>query len=330
MRRKALLAIAFAGGLLGNQLPVLAEPAVEPSKSLIQELVSHSEVSPEERAYWLLRLAVSYLSDGNTPELGARYRQIVSNLVRRSRPLQKHSERMYVAWAEQISAGVMRADDGTKHKIEWRTDARQDESVVLADTAIRQALSQLDQTKEEFAKLHLYFIASRLLRMTGDRKAIQQCDREIEEFFQSCEGPSPAGEERIKAAVSVLNLMAYGIVPIHIPDLEWEERFGNRKGKIEPVSDRDVEESERLKLRSAAMVDKLPSDSHLRRKTHRDLALWYIKLGKTEKGEREKQILFGLVGCFEDRILYPKSPGCGRLIWWQVEPMAFMSNCGMG
>jgi hypothetical protein len=95
-------------------------------------------------------------------------------------------------------------------------------------------------------------------------------------------------------------------------------------------AEKDLYESEKLKLRAAAMADRLNSKSDIRRKAHRDLSLWYSRIGKIEVAEREKQILFELVGCKKDSILYPQSGMCGHLVWWNPEPVSFAERCGMG
>jgi hypothetical protein len=129
----------------------------------------------------------------------------------------------------------------------------------------------------------------------------------------------------------VLNSMAFGIVPLQISDRPLGENFaGFRIKPIGPVSEGDFKQSEMLKQRAAAMVDRLDASDDLRRRTHRDLALWYKQLGKSEKAEKEKHILFKLVGSHNDSILYPQSPGCGGLVWWKSEKLTRFIDCGMG
>jgi hypothetical protein len=49
-----------------------------------------------------------------------------------------------------------------------------------------------------------------------------------------------------------------------------------------------------------------------------------------ELAEKEKQILFELVGLHDDTILFPRSVGCGHVVWWEKEPNIFAVECGMG
>jgi hypothetical protein len=61
-RRKALLAIAFAGGTLNSQLPALCESKSESTDSVIQQIANSTQITPEARAYYFLRLASRYLA----------------------------------------------------------------------------------------------------------------------------------------------------------------------------------------------------------------------------------------------------------------------------
>lgn len=293
--------------------------------SVIRQMSVNTQISHEERAYWLLQLATSCLRGNNPADLEERYRFVGSlKLGRRIR------DANLVEWADQVSSGALFPADSLKSDAVWVSPASDRESLAFANRAIQAALLQLEQSTDRFMKLNLYLIASLLLQQSGNSDGALECRKIVEDALRACEGDSVRGEGQIKAAVSVLNSMAYGIVPVRIPDRKGDDRHWKAKRQGESVPENDFKECERLKLRAVAMVDRLPSDSHLRRKTHRDLALWYMKLGKTEQGEKQKQILFRLVDCYDDRILYPQSAGCGQLTWWKVEPMDVKVGCGMG
>ncbi|MGD9683368.1 MAG: hypothetical protein AB7W16_19555 [Candidatus Obscuribacterales bacterium] len=332
MRKRALLAVAFAGGLLNCQLPVLAEPVSEPADSVIQKFANSTQSSPEVRAFWMLKLAAAYLGASSKSEVDARYGRIAGDLgkYRSYLALRSHSLDMF-CWAEEVSSGKFYADDGTGRTIEPKPDLKKfsRERADLAHEAIRTALVQLEKTADPVVRLNLYFIASRLLDRLGDAAGSKKCDRVIEEALRLCEGDRPASEKQIAAAVSVLDVMAYGVVPVHIPDFKPSgSQPGQEQGEV--FSDKSFKDSEKLKLRAIAMVDRLSADSHVRRKAHRDLALWYARLGKTQSAEKEKQVLFKLVGSDSDSILYPQSGGCGHVVWWKAKPLEKVIACGMG
>jgi hypothetical protein len=124
--------------------------------------------------------------------------------------------------------------------------------------------------------------------------------------------------------------MAYSLIPVNIPNLNPHDSIAGRQTPLEPFTEKDFKESEKLKLRAVAMADRLDSKNHLRRKAHRDLALWYMQLGKNQLAQKEKQTLFELVGCEDDSILYPQAAGCGHVVWWKKERNIVTMGCGMG
>jgi hypothetical protein len=77
------------------------------------------------------------------------------------------------------------------------------------------------------------------------------------------------------------------------------------------------------------MIDRLDAKHLVRWMAHRDLVLWYRELGKLDLAEKQKQILFELVGLNDDRILYPKKRRMGRLVWWLLTAMSMGCACGM-
>ncbi|MCA9805218.1 MAG: hypothetical protein KC777_24785 [Cyanobacteria bacterium HKST-UBA02] len=332
MRKRALLAVAFAGGLLNCQLPALAEPGGEPADAVIQKFANSTQGTPEVRAFWMLKLAAAYLGASSKSEVDARYGRIAGDLGRYRSYMAVRSNRLDMfCWAEEVSSGRFYADEGTGRTVEAKPDMKTfaKEKSDLAHEAIRTALGQLEKTSDPVVRLNLYYIASRLLDRLGDAAGSKKCDRVIEEALRLCEGDKPANEKQIAAAVSVLDVMAYGIVSVHIPDFKPQRSLpGQEQGEV--FSDKSFKDSERLKLRAIAMADRLSVDSHVRRKAHRDLALWYARLGKTQSAEKEKQILFKLVGSDSDNILYPQSGGCGHVVWWQAKPMEKVIACGMG
>jgi hypothetical protein len=55
-----------------------------------------------------------------------------------------------------------------------------------------------------------------------------------------------------------------------------------------------------------------------------------MQMGKPELAERQKQVLFELVGVNDDSILYPQSIMCGQVAWWHPEKVEVGGACGMG
>jgi hypothetical protein len=231
-----------------------------------------------------------------------------------------------VRWANQVSLEENRRKCGSSVDNGITSDLRPPvkENLSLSDHAIQKSLTQLDQDNDQFSKLNLYFVASTLFEKVGDKKGQRKCSAVLWQAFQSCESHSPIDESLIKASSSVLNSMAYGLIPIEVPD-------GTPPLQTEFFTEQNFKECEKLKLRALAMTDRLDANNHLRRKAHRDMAIWYQTLGKQELAEAEKHKLFELVGFKDDSILYPQPGACGSYIWWQKTVISSLGDqCGMG
>jgi hypothetical protein len=331
-RRKALLAIAFTGSMLVSQLSTLSQNETKPTSSPVQPGLSNTVVqhfvegphgTPEIRAYFLLTLAAGYLAGHDKKQLEEQYIGIVPT-ARNDRFFSRGGrENILVGWADKISSEECNPSNQLAHKA--TTDA-----AALANHAIFKALQILESSSAKFEQLNMLFIASRLYKQSGNIEEMHRCDAALEQAIRTVEESSTVPEGTIKAASSVLNSMAYGIVPIHIPDQDPSKTHLPREVIIHQPSKKEIKESERLKLRALALVDRLPATDHVRRKAHRDLALWYVQVGKPVLAEKQKLILFQLVGFKSDYIMYGHPTGCGIVTWWDQNNKQFSFDCGMG
>jgi hypothetical protein len=218
MRRKAMLAIAFAGGILNPQLPAFTQGKLDRTNSVINEIVNDAQGSPEVRAFNLLSLASRYHTGGDRAALEAQFRSDGINQAIRSRAFNntKRWENLLTNWAEQLSFEVHSQDHLPILK-GVTSPSRQPvskEQALLAKTAIQEGLKQLDESPEIFAKLNMYFVASCLFQKLEYSHGVKRCNDVLEKSFQSCESSRNIDREEIKAATSVLNSMAFGLVPI--------------------------------------------------------------------------------------------------------------------
>lgn len=160
---------------------------------------------------------------------------------------------------------------------------------------------------------------------------MRECNQVLEKAFKSCEKSTPVEEKKIEAAASVLDSMAYGLAPVSIPNRREGRWNQDIEQNANDFTTKEIQESEKLKFRAAALADRLPPTNHQRRKAHRDLAFWYKQLGKPQLAEKQKQIVFELVGSNDDGILTPKPGACGSLVWWEPkEKRTIVISCGMG
>lgn len=346
MRTKALLAIAFAGGVLSAQTEGLCDaPESQQTNSeqvtpkqmnsvsadpVVQQLANNAKMEPEMRAYYLLNVANSYLYGSSQSDVALAYKSTPHEL-NATWLLNGSSGRPNVVetWAqslasERLSKGIKDSDSigqQDDHPLVQRNFG-------LANRALESAVDQLNQSSLLSAKLTLCLIASYLFLETGNTEGVKQCDKIFEKSFDSFDSKSPFFEQHVIALSTILNLMANNFIFVRIPDTD--PKLGSYLPDVKPFTERDFEASERLKLKAIATVDRLAPTDHVRRKAHRDLALWYGRLGKEGMAITEKKKLFELVGTSDEQILYPRSLGCGHLEWWQTDMPETTIDCGRG
>jgi len=306
----------FAGSMLNAQLPAVAEGNEQSSVSIIEKIVNHTQISAEMRAYYLLGLASAYLYGGDKASLEIQYTNALYQpgagwTLGTSEKL----ERNLSSWTDRVA-------------LEEKTSGNPKKSTkdaAFADEAITAAVNQLDAASDQFAKVSMYFIASKLFQKSGNLEGAGKCDKFLQDTFQTCERGAASDEKQIKAVASVLNSMAYALIPVSIPDGK-----GVPIKQVSSFTDETFKDSEKLKLRAIAILDRLPATADARRKAHRDLVLWYLHFGKDTLADAQKQVLFELVGAKNDSILYPQDGACGHLVWWETKPVMDSMDCGMG
>jgi len=325
IRTKAMLAIAFAGSMVTSQLPSVCKesPEASSSSSVIEVITKNASSTPEEKAYYLLQIAYCYIIGSDVTYLESTFasigKQSDANRVRGA----WRRERAVASWAESLSLLSQTTGGRTQSSTERKKISY--ENLALSDKAITLAVAQLGQDSKNSETLNLYLVASCLSRMIGNKQNEQKCIKILNDEIHACEASKTVNSAQIQVVASILSSMAYGLVPIRIPDYQ-----GQTTEKERAIDMENVEESERLKLRATALLDRLPSTDQGRRKAHRDLTLWYLQLGKIEKSLKQKQELFELVGVKDDSILYPQPGMCGHPLWWSVAKVAVFENCGMG
>jgi len=321
MRKKSVLALLFAGGLLSSKNPVLSaddhSAEVRKDSGLVKTVAEDSQLPPELRAYFLLKLADGLFASKNS-DGGKKFEYTVQVskswwLLKKVKDVRDFSQRVArSARMEEKSPSTPPLPAATKK---------------FAQSTISTALGELDSSTDEFSKLNLYFIASNQFKMIGDQDGYLKYKQIVDDAIQSCEKEdSTASDDLRVAAASILDAMSYAIIPVNIPDrLDL-----NNLAKVD-YTEQEYLESRKLKQRSTSILDHLKPDNHERRKAHRDLALWYLTLKKDSDSETEKKVLFDLVGIHDDRILSPGYGSCGHVIWWVTEVKEQVGyDCGMG
>lgn len=305
------MAIVFAGGIVSGQLPAVAENNSEPTGSVISQIGSDSQAPPEFRACNLLNLAYHFLIGDSASDIERQFGTSASRA--RAYWFLNRREELFTSWVWEV------AHSGNS------SEKEQSANISQAEEAINEAIKQLAQSSNKFYRLNLYFAAMHLYQKTGNTKGEKECKSIIDAAIKECEGYSPVDVAQVKATTSVLDNMAYLLLPVTIPVYQAQGA-----ATVKEYSPGVFEESEKLKLRALAIADKLPEAEHVRRKAHRDMALWYAALGKQSLANQQKQQLFKLIGSSDDKLLYPQSGGCGSQIWWEVKTHVATYDCGMG
>lgn len=335
MRRRTLLALAFAGGTLQIPLSVAAENVkTASSDSVIERLDADSKISPELRAYYFLSYANSLLDGVQKEDV------LNSEDLARREFLRIHTTSMYTEWRREITILTDFAARDFKYQGQPTAIKVPAENTKLATSLIQAAIDNLSHCTDEISKLKLQFAASRLLKKTGDIDASSQINTTVWKTIKSCEeGNEKPDAVRILAAYELLNTLANAKVSIQIPDTvrpkQPEGTVNANKILLSAQSklvfdEKDVKESEALKKKAIKIIDQLDKNDHTRRKAHRDLVLWYGALGKEVEADKEKQVLFDLVGIHDDRILFPCQGPCPGAVWWVVEMSENAYSCGRG
>lgn len=327
-KNKALLAIAFASTIASSPIPAFSGNNAESTSSMAQMIAKNAHLSPETNAYYLLYIARDYLAGIDKKQIESSFYHLATqpdNSIFRN---PRSGRQLLGNWTKQLCENNFfnEQDNYTTSNIsEWKKEKN-----ALAKSALDLAFTQLEKSTDTYAKLNMYFIALRMYEKIHSAEGRSKCEKIIEENVQSCEASSEIDEEKMEACYAVLNLMAAVTVPVSINERETKIDPSRRKFIVNSYTEGLFKESERTRLRAVAITDKLDGEKHLRRKAHRDMALWYSKLDKNDLADKQKQVLFDLVGIHDDCILYPVEAGCGHLVWWKKENSVFGVECGMG
>jgi len=334
-RAKALLAIAFAGNMLTAQLPVLSQqspadlsttassPSSPTSTSIIEVIAGSAQLEPDVKAFYLLQLAHCYITETSTAGLEKEFLNKGAH-PRVGKPflLTQRGLRILSWWAESLAVKNHSAGAVASSEVEKKITA---ENRAHAAKAIEAAMVQLGTRFTDAQSANLFFVASALSRTTGNSQNEQKCNRILNDAIQACEGSKIVDSSQIKLVAPILNSMAGSLIHVLI-----EDHPTKHPQQLPSFTSSDFAESEKLRLRALALLDRLPAADQERRKGHRDLSLWYSQLGKEQEALREKQELFNLVGIHDDRIMYPHYAMCGVAIWWTTADLVSSSSCGMG
>lgn len=324
-RQRALMAILVAAGLLSSTPAVYSAPnesAVSARQlELVKKIAENRQISPEVRAYFLIRIARSILKGTDEEALEQQYVRYVSGSAYSRFPERPGDFKVELHYlAGHIARETHTVEENKQEK----------ETAETAEATLQQARLLLETSGKSFISLHLYFMLSCLFQKVGNSADSAKCLKIVDDAITGCESDFNKNANQVEAVVSILNSKSYAIIPVHISDRSKDPVYKRDPSQSQTDWDVDFYDAEKLRLRALALVDRLPSTSQLRRKAHRDMVIWYTLLGQHQDAQKEKFVLFNMVGVYDDRILYPQSGGCGRVVWWKAEPIKDVMLCGLG
>lgn len=328
-RRKALLSIAFASCIICSPIPAFSEEKGESAESVEQKILRNTQLTPELRALFLLNIARDYLNGSSKVQVERRHSS--SATTRNSWWSSSTWELIFTTWNQRHPSTPSTHHGQHNLKTALPNSRVDSENIGLAQYSITLALEQLGNTTEPFQRLGLRFIALQLLRELGNSIEYDKCKKTFEAELKVFEEDQSTNEEHIRNAISILNALANSVIPVRILDYEPEGyKQTNVPSDVSPFTESEFRESEKFRLRGLRLADRLGAEKHVRRKAHRDMVIWYSKLGKVALAEKEKKVLFDLVGFEDDSILNPVPGGCGHVVWWRTTSVGTGIMCGMG
>lgn len=331
MDSKALLAVVFAGSMLNAHVPAACANIAAPVDRRVEH-IENPHLSPEVRAYYLLKLAECYLNGTPDSDLDASF-LVIDNTSTTNWLLRKPSRgpSLLELFARRASGEPRLPWDSGRIQLPTVDQPTPvSHNLDVANAALEKALAQMSSASTFSATLPMYFIASKLYLRAGNSSGEKKCQQQLKRALASCEKPSSyIDEQGISAAVYVADLMANQILRVRIPEQPLSDLQLRQQMEGNEFTESAFRACEKLKKQGVSIADQLPADNHIRRLAHRNLALWYKQLGREEQAESEKQILYKLVGINDERILYPQTHGCGTLVWWTTE-QGMGALCGMG
>lgn len=311
MRKKALLAVAFASGLISTQAPVMAENSPD-NLSAIEQIALSTKGIPELRARLLMEIACNYLSDYRRAEVEPQFAHRLT-----------YDGESISAYRGLEPFLILKSEEQTKKLNNKDLAHLPAEETVRANLAIKEALTQAKKANSPFVKTMVPYLASCLYKRLGNTSGAIECEKLLNETIKASQVST--NPEQARAIIALLDIKSYCSIPLHIAD----KNAGKLTATVK-TTEADFKASEQLKLQALSVADKLPPTEHVRRKAHRDLALWYKALGKNELADQQMQTLYKLVGFKDEGVLTPQVVGCGNLIWWHKEKVDSSYDCGMG
>ncbi|MBI1269280.1 hypothetical protein GC174_02485 [bacterium] len=249
VRRRALMTILLAGGMLGGGPGAFSAPkagAVSKSQlELVNKIVVNQNISLELRAYYLIQIARSALQGVDAGALEKQYRPYAAvgayNLFSRRKEAFNNS---LSAVARQLSL------EAHSRKEDKQGDKKGNSA--LAEIVLKEALPLLETSDNPFARLNLYFMASYLLRKTGNEIESEYCQKKVDDAIKGCESDFSHHANQLEGVVSILDSMAYGYVPVQVSD--WKSPSSAGAGKqTKNYGEKNFAEAEKLKLRALAL-----------------------------------------------------------------------------
>ena len=320
------------GGLSSGQHPALSVEAVDSGASLIQNIVHNENVSLEGRAFYLLSFAESLFYSGDWKTIKVQYSDAKAEPWTFQAP--RRAEDQLFLWATSYNGARLNKRVPYPEIPEKKLSPEIADRRELANGAINEALTLLESSKKPVEQITIMYVASRILKKHHEDSLVAKCRSDLKKVVEAFESRDNLTEAEILAVARLLTFESDDVLSVDLPMYPLQEGLlndGFEKGKNYSFTDDEFNTAESLRKKANRLLDRLPAENTNRRMGHRNLAVWYDILKKTEQAEVEKSVLYDLTGIHNERILYPAARGCGHFEWWVVPKSEYPEiGCGMG
>lgn len=288
MHKKSLLALSLALTFISQGFVVHAQNKPVLNSTLIRDIQQDNALSPLFKAIQLLILADSLLEGESDQTVYDHVTDRGAFSMEFSKP--ERLDGAVVALMQRVVRFVPKMNlDAPKSKTGVKQNAVSVERRALAKSALQASLAQLKKVVSRDNLLDYYFIAARLFHAANDDRDALECDSIVDSGIFRSEMVASLNEDFARMCFEVLDAEAYAIIPVIV----------NPPGKQDAVQsfpDKSFRECQKLKLHALEIVDRLSPENPVRQRAHRELALWYFKLGKQKLGQEQQEKLAKLIG----------------------------------
>ena len=226
------MAILVAGALLTSTPAAHSAPnesaVSERQLELVKKIAENRQISPEVRAYFLIRIARSILKGTDEETLEQQYARYVSGSAYSRFPERPGDFKVELHY---LAGHIARE----AHTVEENKQEKE-----TAEATLQQARQLLETSGKSFISLHLYFMLSCLFQQVGNSADSAKCKQIVDAAISGCESDFNNNANQVEAVVSILNAKSYAIIPVHISDRSKDPAYKRHLSQSQTDWDDDL------------------------------------------------------------------------------------------